>query len=143
LHPAAERGHHRIPLESKVGEFQNVVNHARAIVDWHRIQRGEVIEVLPHLHVVIETKEVRHVADAPAYLQRLLHDVKAVQPRCPVGGLQQGRQHLDRGRLARPVTTDESENVPRLKRKGHVGNGRKRTVVLVKILDFEHEIRGI
>ena len=84
---------------------------------WIRLRTADAeggtkeIEVLPHAHVVIRPEHVGHVSDKSLDLLRLLHAVAAGDRGRAAGGTCQTDQDLDRRGLARPVRTDQAQDL--------------------------------
>src|ERR1035437_3427715 len=68
----------------------------------------------------IERQLTRNVAHAPVYREAVAVRVHAQKAGAAAGRSYQSQQQPDRGRLARPVGTEEPEDLPRLDRQVHV-----------------------
>jgi hypothetical protein len=113
-HAAAEAGDEGFALVAEVDQLQHFVADFAAGLALDAVGRGEELQVLDDLHVVVHAEEVGHVADDPADFFRLGIDRIAADVGLAPGGVQQRRQNAHRGGLAGAVGTDKAEHVAAL-----------------------------
>jgi hypothetical protein len=101
------------------------------------VNPAEEIDVLFHGEVVIERELLRHVADIPADLFRILGHVEA-RHRAPAGsGRQEAAEHADDGGLAGAVRPQETEDFALLHLEGNVVHGHEVAKGFDQVADFE------
>src|SRR5450755_1686279 len=101
------------------------------------INPTEEIDILFHRQVVVKRKLLRHVADIPADLFRVLGDVEA-RYRAPAGsGRQQAAQHPDDGRLSRAVGPQKTEDLALVHLEGNMIHGREIAESFYQVADFQ------
>ena len=98
------------------------------------VAAGEEVEVLPDLHVVVDTEDVGHEAEDATDLVGVPGDRPAVDLGVAGRRLEQGRQHPQRRRLAGAVRADEAEDLARLDREVDAGDGERPVVALDQAL---------
>src|SRR5205085_2655545 len=99
----------RVAPDLQAHQLQHLLDQRFAAPALDAITTGEVVQVLPNQHVLIETKEVGHVPDKRVDAQGVFEDVDPGDAHLPVGRLQQGSQDADERGLAGAVGTDEAE----------------------------------
>ena len=130
LHAAGQRLHVLVALVGEIDELEEVADHPTATGRGDAVAAREEVEVLPHLHVVVDPEHIRHEAeDATDVVGVPGHRVPAdlgLTARWP----QQGREDAQRGRLASPVRADEPEDLPGLDGEVDAGHGDRAVVAL-------------
>ena len=131
LHAAREAADVRLALGREIDQLQQVADHALSLGGSKAVAPTEEVQVLPDLHVVVDPKGVGHVAeDAPNRLG--VPTDRFAGHRCVPGrGHEQRREHPEHRRLARPVRSDETEDLAFLDREIHAAN-RERAVVALE-----------
>ena len=92
-------------------QFQHVVHRFFPLRGRDFVARAEEIQVLGHLHVLIDAEKIGHVADDMAHGVGLAHHVVAEDSGGAGGGRQEGGQDAQGGGLARAVGADEAEQI--------------------------------
>ena len=103
---------------------------------------GEEFEILDDLHVVIDAEEIGHVADEAADFLRVAIDRVAADVRLAVSRIEQRRQDLHRGRLARAVGADEAKQIPRGQIELDGLDGELLAVFLRQVVGRDHGAGG-
>ena len=113
VHAAREAGGQRVALVAQLDQLEHLVAFlaARRAVD--AIRGGEKLQVLDHLHVVIDAEQVGHVADQAADFLGVRVDRMAADIRLAPGRVEQRGEHPHRRRLAGAVGADEAEDIAR------------------------------
>src|SRR6185369_16273206 len=93
------------------------------------VAAGEKVEVLPDAQLVIDPKEVGHIADQSAEGGGIT-DALAVEQDLPAAWLQQPRQHLEAGGLARAVGADKAVDRALLDQQVQSSHGLRAAIVL-------------
>jgi hypothetical protein len=75
------------------------------------VEDGLQLEQLPPGHQRVDGGVLERHPDGAAHLARFTDHVEAGHPGRAVAGREQGGQHPDRGRLARPVRAQEAEDL--------------------------------
>ena len=104
----------------------------------HIFERGAIIEILRHAHVVVERHVLRHVADPAARLQRLLEDVKAGDSRSAGCGGHEPRKNSHRSGFARAIRPEKSHDLALANFEIQILNCRLASVTLRQVFDFDH-----
>ncbi len=125
-------------LVAQIRQLQNVAHHLRPLLAVDVVGGSEELQILLHDHVFVGAHEVGDVADARANFAVLVADHLAINARFAPGGLEQGRQHLDRGRLARAVGTDEAVAVAFFDGQIQVVERGQLTVLLGEVDGLDH-----
>ena len=97
-------------------------------------------EVFDDLHVIVDAEEVGHVADQAADLFGMRIDGIATDVGFAPAGAEQRGDDSHRGRLARAVGADESEQIPSVQLQFDRLNGNKVAVLLGQISRFDHDL---
>jgi hypothetical protein len=137
-HAAAEARDQRLALIAQLDQPEHVVADLPPRRALDPIGGGEELQVLDHLHVVVNAEEVGHVADQPADFFRVRIDRVAADVRLAPGRLEQRGQNPHRGRFARPVRPDITEQVPLVQLQREVVDRAEIAVGLGKVLGFDH-----
>ncbi len=140
--PATERVDHRVALEAHVDQVELLLADLPPAGAVDAVGGGEEFEVLDDGHVVVHAEEVGHVADQPPDLLRMRVDALAADVGFAVVGLKQRGDHPHRGRLARAVRADESEDVAFLERKVDLVRGDQVAVAFGELAGFDHAAAG-
>ena len=104
----------------------------------HALDARDEVQVLPDGHVRIQGRRFRQVAGAPLGLDRVSEDVVAGDRRPTVGWRHVAGQDPHRGGLARPVRTQEPENLSAFDSEADVVHGRDPAVAFGDVFDLNH-----
>ena len=94
------------------------------------VQAGDVAEVLPRIHVLVEADVLRQVADDLLDLQGIARRVVAADPDRPGGRFGEPQEHQHRRRLPGPVRPQETEDLPLRHLEAQTVHRRLRPVAL-------------
>ena len=136
--PAREAGHQGVALVGQVDQLEHLLADLLPRGPLDPVGRGEELEVLDHLHVVVDAEEVGHVADDAADLLRAGVDRVAADGRLAPGGIQERGQDPHRRRLARAVGADEAVDVPLVERQVEPVQGVQLAVHLGQFMRLDH-----
>src|SRR5205823_2007668 len=95
-------------------------------------------EVFAHGHIRVNGRQFRQITRAPFHLQRGVRDVKAGHLHLSFTWREIPGDDAHRGRLPRPIGSEETENFPFPDVKAHVGNSHRRPVPFRQTLDRYH-----
>jgi transposase len=84
-----------------------------------QIQTRRQQKVLIPSELAVGREELRHIADAPAYLRRLLRHIESGNKPPARRGRQHRRQHFYEGAFTRTVRSDEAKDLSRVHRQGN------------------------
>ena len=122
LHAFGEPAQRLLQEAREVGELGDLAEHQRPFAVAKAVGPGEEVQVVGHGEVAVGRQVVGHVADQPARLFGLAHDVEAVEEDPPAVGRVQRGHHPHGGRLAGPVGPEQPVALPRRHRKAHPPN---------------------
>ena len=142
-HAAGEAGDEGVALVAQVDQVEHVVADLAALRPLDAIGGGEELQVLDHLHVVVDAEEVGHVADQAADFLGMGVDRVAADAGLAPGGLQERGQDPHGGRLARAVGADEAEQVALGQLEGEVIDGVQLAVDFGEVLGLDHGWKGL
>src|SRR5580658_146102 len=117
-HPA------RVVLDKEILDFgephelERLLDAGLPLVARDRVQPREDPQVLVSRHLRVGRDQLRHVPDPMTYGRRLSLDIVSGDRGTPAGDREERREHLDRRRLARPVRSDQPEDLAVGHRKG-------------------------
>src|SRR6185503_19814790 len=77
LHPAAERADESTFFFTQADEFENIVDRFFPLEGGDLVAGAKEVEILGHLHVLVDTEEVGHVTDDVAHGIGIAHDIMA------------------------------------------------------------------
>ena len=137
-HAAGKARGQRVALVVQVDQVEHFVADLPPLGPVDPIGGGEELEILDHLHVVVDAEEIGHEADQPADFLRPGVDRVAADVGLAPGGIEQRGQDLHRGGLARPVRPDEAEHVPRLELDVERFDGEQLAVFLREVAGLDH-----
>src|SRR3990172_452989 len=130
------------PPVVELDQLEQITDQPGAPVHRDLVARGEEVQVLPHLHVVIDAKEVRHVSDQTPDSARILADRVTRHPGVAAARSQQRRQHANSAGLAGSVWADETEQIPLVDRQVQVFDRSQLAIGLAQIADFHEGAHG-
>ena len=104
----------------------------------HSFDLGDEAEVTLDCHFRIEWRAFREVADAAAYLQRVLKDIKPIDSNPACRGREVTRDGPHRRSLSRTVGTEEAKHLAGLDGEADVGDRCRRVVTFGEILNADH-----
>ena len=104
----------------------------------HAFERGAIIEILGHAHVVIERNVFRHVTEMRARLERLLENIEAGDGGAPGSGRHEARQNAHRRALARAVRPEKTHDLALADLEIQILNRGLAGVTFGEIFDFNH-----
>ena len=129
-----------VAFEVEVDDLQLLVAHAAPRRALDPVGGREELEILDHLHVVIDAEEIGHVADQAADFLGLRVDRVAAHIRFAPGRIQQRGDDPHGRRLAGPVGSDEAEQVAFLQLQFDGADGEEVAVFLREIVCLDHRI---
>ncbi len=138
-HAAREAGHQGIAFVGQVDQLEDLFADLPPRRAFDPIGRSEELEVLDHLHIVIDAEEVGHVADDAADFLRAGVDRVAAHGRLTPGGIQERGEDPHRRRLARAVGADEAVDVPLIERQVEPIESVQLPVHLGQFMRLDHE----
>ena len=138
LHAPAQGVDLGLATIGEVDQLQKLARDRRPLAPRHAVAGGVELEVLGGGQPVVDAEEVGHVADQVADLARILGDRDAGHGGVAGVGRAQRGQDPDGGRLARPVGTDEAEDLALGDGEGDLVQGDPAPELLVEALDRDH-----
>ena len=141
LHAARVGGHLGLPAVPQVHHVEYELHPGVQLGPWHAVQVGVEAQVLLAGEVAVERRVLEHQADVAPYRVPLPDHVMPGHPRAPRGGVREGAQDLDRGRLARAVGPEEAEGLPRLDLEADAADGFDLSVALDQAGDLDGGLR--
>src|SRR5690606_7276667 len=102
-HATRQARHQGFALVGQVDQLEHAFAYLPTLGASNAVGGSEELEVLHHLHVVVDAKEVGHVADHAANLFGVRVDRVARDVRFAPRGVQQRREDAHGGRLAGTV----------------------------------------
>ncbi len=141
-HPAGERA--REPLEHRLElhRLDRLLDALAPLAPGHAGHAAVEVEVLVGGERAVDGDRLGDVADAGAHREAVAADVIAGHQRAPVGGLEQGREHADGGRLARAVGPEQAEHLAGCDREGDAADGLELTEADDEVVDEHRWSRG-
>jgi hypothetical protein len=94
-------------------------------------------EVLERRQPNVEGGMLEHDSDPAAHGGRVSDNVRSEHARSASGRAQEGRQNLERRRLAAPVRTQEPEQLARTHRERHAAERRPLAVADLEAVDLD------
>ncbi len=137
-HAPREAGHQRVALVGQVDQLEDLLADLPPRRPLDAVGRGEELEVLDHLHVVVDAEEVGHVPDHAADLLRPGVDRVAADRRLAPRGVQERGEDPHRRRLAGAVGADEAVDVPLVERQVEPVERVELAVHLGQIIGLDH-----
>ena len=137
-HTATQAGDKRFAFVSQVYKFQNLVADFPASFAAHAIRRGEELEILDNLHVVVHAEKVWHEPDDPANLLRFRIDRHSANVSFSPRWLKKRGKHFHRRRLTRAVRTDEAEQIAFFQFERKIFQGKEFAILLRELFRFNH-----
>ena len=137
-HAAGKAGDEGLALVAQVDQVEHLVADLLPPRTLDAVGRGEKLQVLDDLHVVIDAEEVGHVADDPPDFLGMRVDRVAADARLAPGRLQERGQDPHRRRLAGTVGADVAEEVALAEFQGQVLQGVQFAVDFGQVLGFDH-----
>src|SRR6266571_3510052 len=104
----------------------------------YTFERGTIIEVLGHAHVVVEWVIFRHVTEVGARMKRMIEKVEAGERRTARSRRHEAGENAHRRCLTGAVRTEKSHDLAFADLKIQVLNRGLACVTFVEILDFYH-----
>jgi len=123
--PAGEQARWGILLVFEISHLQDKGETLRESFRRYSVNTGKKLDVFFHRQVVIERKLLRHVTDAAFDFLGLPAHVKTADDSTAGGRHQKSAQDADRGRLARPIGPQKSEDFAALYIQRDVIDGGK------------------
>ena len=137
-HAAGKAGDEGLALVAQVDQVEHLVADLLPPRTLDAVGRGEELQVLDDLHVVVDAEEVGHVADDPPDLLGMRVDRVAADAGLAPGGLQERGQDPHRRRLAGTVGADVAEEVALVEVQGQVLQGVQFAVDFGQVLCLDH-----
>ena len=137
-HAAREAGHQGVALVGQVDQLEHFLADLPPRGPLDPVGGGEELEILDHLHVVVDAEEVGHVADDAADLLGPGVDRVAADGRLAPGRVQERGEDPHRRRLARAVGADEAVDVPLVERQVEPVQGVELAVHLGQFMRLDH-----
>ena len=134
LHPSRQRIDVIIPPVSQIHQLQQVTRQPLAHLSRDLVTGSEEIEVFPHLHIPIDAKKVRHIADRPPHVPPPSEHRMPRDPRLPRRRTEQRRQDAHRRRLACPVRPDKAKDSALLHLEVQCPQGRQAAILFAQSL---------
>ena len=119
---------------AEIDQLEQVADHPAPTGRGQPIAAREEVEVLPDLHVVVDTERVRHEPEDAPDLVGVPGHGPAVDLGAPGVGTEQGREHPQRGRLAGAVGPDQPEDLALVDGQVDAGHGDRPVVALDQAL---------
>ena len=104
----------------------------------HGAQGSDHVEIFLARQVGIQIGFLGHIAEAFAIRDEIFADVLAVVDDLAVGGLEEAREHFDRGAFAGAVGAEVAQHLSGFERKGDVPNGQDGAVEFGESSGLEH-----
>ena len=137
-----------IPPEYSFTKFffrsESPTNSTSISMRFSRSARGTPYKNSVQIHVfkgrqlVVEAGVLKNDSKRPPYLLLLARRIVPVHSNRSAGGIEHRRQHLDRGRLSRPVRAEKTKYLPLWHRKCNVIHRAEIPIILHKIVHNDH-----
>ncbi len=111
LHPARKSVDSLVAPFRQADELEQFVHNRFAAMLRLAVARGVEVKVLGNSELVVDAKEVRHVADPAVHLLRLFGDVCATDRSVSAGGFQERREYPEGRRFPGAVRPDKAEDL--------------------------------
>jgi hypothetical protein len=122
----------------EVAEIDYVVDAGAGLSLVQPPDTGGELQVRADGHVRVQRDRLGEVADVPAPLQRIVSHVVVGYPDIPSGGHEVAGENAHRGGLARPVGSQQTNDLALLDIEADIVDGEALAVVLGEILDSDH-----
>src|ERR1035437_1382684 len=139
-HAAGVFAHEPAPVGGEAHELQGLPDARLLLAAGQVVEFGEDEQVLVTGEGTVHGDRLRHITDGPANADRLGGDGETGHARLARGRRQQRGEHLDRGRLARPVGTEQAEDLAGADRKAQRLDRRKGAEAARKVFNVQNEV---
>ena len=102
------------------------------------LQPRAELQELPHPHVEMDGVVLRHVADPPPHLVRLVEDIETRHPRRAARRRHEAGEDAHGGRFARAVRPEEPDDLPATDRERKSVHGRAARIAFREVADLDH-----
>src|SRR5262249_31362030 len=98
-------------LAGQGGQLQHIANRPPPPRSLYFVESGEIVQILPHAHVLVDPEAVRHITDQPSDFARMSLYVMPGYRHAPGRWEHERSQHFHSGRLPRSVRSDKTKNL--------------------------------
>ena len=124
-----------IPMHGK--QHEKVFNPLVELLRRQRPKPTDQLQILETAEKRIQVRDLRHIADPPLVLYRVVFDVAALEQDFAFGGFEKTRDHIHCGALAGSVGAQVAEDLVRPQREADVADSRHAPVKFSQIPGFE------
>ena len=107
----------------------------------HAFDASDKAQIRGHAHVGVQGGMLGQIANAFAYLERVLEDVEPRDFDRPTGRRHEPGDDAHRRRLAGAIRAEKAQDLPGRHAERDIGDRGQVTVAFGEMLDFDHEVR--
>ena len=137
-HAARKACDQGIALVTEIDQLQHLIALFSPFRPLDAVSGGKELQVLDHLHVVVDTEEIGHVAHHAANVLGAVIDRVAAYGRFAPAGIQQRREDAHRRRLAGAVGADEAVDIAFLQLDRQPVEGVQVAIHFGQVAGFDH-----
>ena len=139
-HPLRIGSHLLLALFEKADLLEQFVNLFARDPIRDSVQTGDEPEILPGIHIVVETDVFWQVPDFLFHAERLTGWIESHNTDLPGGGLCESQKHEQRGGFPCPIGAKEPEHLPFLNLKSKAVHGDLSSILLRQPFGFDDDL---